>query len=349
MNKNSKLITSLIICIILLTVGDISNAKEFDKNNYEIEKKYLLTYFHNNGFDVKQINHPIELYNIEHELEAVCFTLDNKGYVILNIKDLSIPEFSIESNNPFKYGYQNIYNGPLKYYLIDKRDNLLEAKTMSRINQNEISMRYKKNKINDVTRANIIKNTINTNDIISKSDTGFGSITYTLPAWESNYYCGVDACSIVLKYYDLYFDSSFLSTSVQDTASETGDYLVNNYYIPDKGTFASELVSGCEYKGINYTGLSDYINDKDLTDYNVCSDEYSLLIIKLKINEGYPVITGTENHPSQDFTEHWVITSGYYIDIDESSYLVVNNGFGDNSVFITTDAQYYDNIVYIEK
>lgn len=44
------------------------------------------------------------------------FNISGDGYIIVNIKDLSVPEYSLDNSNPF-LGVENpIYNGGLGYY-----------------------------------------------------------------------------------------------------------------------------------------------------------------------------------------------------------------------------------------
>ena len=67
----------------------------------------------------------------------------------------------------------------------------------------------------------------------------------------------------------------------------------------------------------------------------------------VQINNGRPVITGTDNHPSPDFNEHWIITHGYYYNPSGSDYIIANDGFGHNNMYYTADGTYYDDIIYL--
>ena len=74
----------------------------------------------------------VELYDAGGEVEAVCFNFFPKGYVIVNVNDFSVPEFSPEAVTPFPNelgdGYY-VYVGPLSYYSNDGVGTLTNLRT----------------------------------------------------------------------------------------------------------------------------------------------------------------------------------------------------------------------------
>ncbi|WP_243684132.1 hypothetical protein, partial [Methanosarcina barkeri] len=56
------------------------------------------------------------LKNLDNDIEAVAFSISNEGYIIINVNDLSVPEFSMTNKSPFIVGNKSYYyNGPLAY------------------------------------------------------------------------------------------------------------------------------------------------------------------------------------------------------------------------------------------
>lgn len=312
-------------------------AKE---KSYESEREYAISYLELNGFSINSISDPIELYNLNLELEAVCFTLNKKGYIIVNVKDLDIPEFSFEASNPFVNGdYRYLYNGPTEYYYSDYKGKVFEARTNQEINKSELLLKYDKNTINKMEKYNNLNNYKQTrlNSIVS-SFVESGNIPYSLSTWSSSYYCGLDGCAIVLKYYDLHYSDSWLPSNYT-TNGNVQDYLLSNLYIKNTGTVGYYLVLGDG----QFTGLRDYLNDQNITSYEAYYQAYSLGYIHSLIDMGYPVITGILDNPT--YGDHWVITHGYLTGYDGVAYLIVNDGWGSNNIYIA--GSYCDEMVYI--
>ncbi|MCR5374304.1 MAG: hypothetical protein K6E39_02905, partial [Lachnospiraceae bacterium] len=67
------------------------------------------------GLNSKEvIEKELLLKNIDDEYEAIVFDLSGGGYIIVNIKSLSIPELSFKNRNPYS-GYEDVvYNGGLE-------------------------------------------------------------------------------------------------------------------------------------------------------------------------------------------------------------------------------------------
>ena len=75
------------------------------------------------SFGTYELQSVSPLYNINSDLEALCFNYSPSGYVIVNVNDFSIPEFSPSSTTPFPYSdsanSSYVYNGPLNYFSYD--------------------------------------------------------------------------------------------------------------------------------------------------------------------------------------------------------------------------------------
>lgn len=47
------------------------------------------------------LSDPVILYNAQQEPEAASFTINDTGYIIVNLKSLRVPEFSLKKSSPF--------------------------------------------------------------------------------------------------------------------------------------------------------------------------------------------------------------------------------------------------------
>lgn len=78
-------------------------------------KKRAELFYENQNYDKTISNYKI-LDNLYGKEEAILFSTNNEGYIIVNLNDLSIPEMSLYNNCPL-IDYDNpVYNGPLDYY-----------------------------------------------------------------------------------------------------------------------------------------------------------------------------------------------------------------------------------------
>ena len=92
----------------------------------------------------------------------------------------------------------------------------------------------------------IANQTYSTRDVITTRVSGYNS----LPTWDSDYYCGVDAAAILFAYYDDEEDDDFVPTNV-DYNEDLQEYIVDEGYLEDKGLTTLELQEG----------LDNYVDD----------------------------------------------------------------------------------------
>ncbi len=118
MNKLLKQFISITLSLFLLVSVSTAFASSGNGNqsfNFSIEKNYGEMFLESIGHTEK-LSNPIPLFNLDDELEAVNFSMGKNGYIIINVKDLSIPELSFENSSPFKsHSETYVYNGPLAY------------------------------------------------------------------------------------------------------------------------------------------------------------------------------------------------------------------------------------------
>lgn len=105
-------LTLIAMFVVIMAVVPVAMGQE---NDFSTEKEYGELFLKNMDESKKLIN-PISLNNMNGDLEAVSFSLMNGGYIIINVNDLSVPEFSLERNTPFNdRNKKYVYNGPLAY------------------------------------------------------------------------------------------------------------------------------------------------------------------------------------------------------------------------------------------
>ena len=71
---------------------------------------------------------------------------------------------------------------------------------------------------------------------------------------------------------------------------------------------------------------------------------FSFSRVKTQINRSRPIIIGTTNHPT--FGDHWIIGHGYFTSPVDGNYVIVNNGWGNNNVWIEPSTTYLDGTIH---
>lgn len=345
-----------IICIMTLLIGlmqsfvwatnsELQSSDSINNNEKHIAllKDYGEMFLDLHGYS-KQLEKPIVLYNTDIQVEALCFNITEGGYIIININDLSVPEYSVVAKNPFEKYKNNIciYNGPLSYYKQEGNE-FIYLNTNEAINKSEVRKIYSCKKINIDEKIKNTKDLIENKEYLLDSYVTERIDNYnSLPTWSSSYYCGIDAAAIVLAYYDDEVDDGFVPGLI-DSCPDLQEYLDENDYIHNGGTSAFSL---CYGDILIHSGLNGYLNYMSLDLWDAQYEDYTMNNLTPLIGLlDYPVITGTEaGHPISD--NHWIITYGFQI-TPFSSYLIVNDGFGNDEIFTTTNEAYYNDIVWI--
>lgn len=296
------------------------------------------------SFGAFSLESQVELYNKIGNVEAVCFNFSPSGYVIVNLNDYSIPEFSPSASTPFpdtlNVGVRYIYVGPLNYFITAESNSLVNMKTGNELNIDKLMYSY------DVVPDNCAKTMAlkNSSGITPRATLSF--ITRHLPVtWNSTYYCGLDGCAIELKYLDDYHDNSLLDNTM-DSNLTLQEYLSNSKYVPDAPTSSSQIVNGTFFSG--YSGINKFFKDKG-NNFSASKKAYSnsvLVEMQQSFASDYPVIIGTKPADDWNFGDHWVIAYGYYYQDLSGAHLIVNDGFGNNSIYVTIEADHYDDAIF---
>lgn len=336
--KLKSKLTSLIICITLVFSSFITASAQVNNNSsYASVKQYAQAYmkkYKSNSI----LKDPIKLYNMNNDVVALFFSDKTGGYIIINVDDKSIPEFSPSYNN--KYIVDNskkyFYNGPVTYMeeengqIVDLNNNLnlgtlyqVKSKLKGKVVYGEAE---KKNSfsVNKTSSQNL--------NLTSGYDywyTIMGSVpTYS---YNPNSICGSTAAAMYLRYYDYYINDNYVPTSI----SSSDEVLLINYLVPyiDGSTPGST-------PGELQTGITNYLRGRGIYT-SIYLDVLNMGIVAGLVGNDRPFIAGLNNHPV--YTNHWVTGYGYAGN-SSGSYIIVNDGWGASNVYINTI--YTDYIVY---
>ncbi|AAM04703.1 hypothetical protein [Methanosarcina acetivorans] len=298
-------------------------------DDFSIEKEYGTLFLEKMGYSV-ELTSPIPLNNLEGNVEAVAFSISNGGYIIINVNDLSVPEFSTTNKSPFIDGNKSYYyNGPLAYVEAEELKNR-EIKT---------TYIYKKEKVSKSKKLMELQEAATEAQKIQTLSSTSGILSHSLRTWEDDdIYCGPIAAGITLIYFDDYHDDDFVATGYENQ-NDLLDLIIDNY-IDNSGAYSWELRDG----------LNSYIADRNLAnEYSAYSTSFDYNKLMSLINADKPIDVLTNNHPT--FDDHWVIAHGYYIltvpYVDPQYYIIVNNGWGANGVNVLMD-DYLVSQVWIE-
>lgn len=331
-----------ILCIVLLIFSFSTQVFAYGEEGYSDE--YIVAKKVLSSFGTFSLESQVELYNKSGDIEAVCFNFSPNGYVIVNVNDYSIPEFSPSASTPFPdaldMGAHYVYAGPLNYFIATESNSLMNIKTGNELFVEDLKCSY------DVVPDNHAKEMVldNTSGITPRATLSF--ITRHLPVtWDSAYYCGLDGCAIELKYLDDYHDDSLLD-STMDTNLTLQKYLLNNKYLPNAATTSSDVVNGNFFGG--YSGINKFFKDRGCN-FKASKKKYTnsvLVEMQQSFASDYPVIMGTKPADDWDFGDHWVIAYGYYYQDLSGAHIIVNDGFGNNSIYVSIEADHYDDVIF---
>lgn len=275
------------------------------------------------------VTNPIILNNLANEPEAVLFTTSENGYIIVNINDFSIPELGFDNLSPF-YNYDNpIYNGPLEYYY--KQDGQIKSiADNSTIVAEQSSGYYTKQKINEpqeyLTSLRSAYQENNARYAITEK-----YLSAPLQEWGSRFFCGPAASAICMRYYydnvnTIYVDSNNLS--------EDSLIAVMQEFVGRTGTTYTDMVFG----------LNSYFESRYINTIAIRTTTFSFNRVKRSILDDRPIIIGTVGHPT--YGDHWIVAHGYFESRVDGNYIIINNGWGDNNIWITPSTTYLDGTIH---
>ncbi len=346
------------LCMIVFVVGlalpyrSVSAAdtkkESFSDSEYNYQEiaEYVTLWFDVCGYGKHKISNPLELYSKSDEKIAVMFSIDQGGYVIVNLINYDVMEFSLDSC-PEVSGDKNIYNGFLEICSEDNnrlyRDSFpssLDEETDFWIDKNAIGRIGLQEKRDQLVRIEARRGIIDSRQT-RNSTVDIGDLSHPLMTWGSGFYCQIDAAAILLRYLYDHNDSGILPYGVTNNYY-IQSYLCSNLYLADSPMNANQVVNGGVRVGNNYTlGLNAYFWNNYLPHYGI-ETYYDFSSIRYLIDSNTPVVCGVSPAiPGSTWGErHAVIVHGY-ISIDEDMFFMkVNDGNGHNGIYLNV-ADYY--------
>lgn len=354
MKRKFKVTLAVFLVIIL---GCFSNvfASENNSINLNAEKaaKRFLTKIGSN----KNFVNEISLYDPDGKENGILLSLKNSGYIVVNLDDYSIPEYSLTSNNKFitdrtkKY----IYLGPLSYY--EKNNNKsIDLKTKKEVT-NISKFREDYSNIKRLMKSNK-KTLFYNNDNISNANGTVTEYRINTPYQVPNYYynpngiCCSTASAMMLRHFQLNYINDLIPENLR---TSDGVALIKTLvpYIQLDGAASLDPshTSAGSYPQKDISGLKEYIStydNKDLANINMgCADRSSqvnaLMMsgISVRNNNSFVVSIG---YPSK-YGDHEVTGYGYVYDESKKdeggiTYEIVNDGWGSTDIHISADAVY---------
>ncbi|MBO4461994.1 MAG: hypothetical protein J5749_03845 [Lachnospiraceae bacterium] len=333
--KKRKIIAVVLVTMIVLTSSMSVSAEDW-RNKYDEDVNYAYIvaglFLKEMGNTVK-IENPIVLENLKGEQEAVLFEIISGGYIIVNLKDLSIPELAFESKNPYA-GYKNpVYNGPLNYYYRENEFYFDISGENVIIDINSVET-YDKEQIEN--KAEYVKKLVDNDKKGLKNRTVTKYINGRLERWSYNTtgFCGATAAGICMRYYHDYVDNRYVDSLF---IQEIDLIELMRGYIAREGASQEDMV----------IGLNRYFNHRGVNNrarHNGWMFNYNTVITC--VDRSRPSIIALRNHPT--YGTHWVIAWGYYNSTNRQ-YVIINDGHGNGQVLISVAENYMSEMVYFDR
>lgn len=303
-------------------------------------------------FGSYRIDYITVLHNLQGDVEAICISYDPFGYVIVNVNDYSVPEFSPTSIAPYSNSLEskttNLYNGLLSYYTIDENNICTDLLTKETLPSNDLTFNYHKEinvlkKMKTISKSNSLSKE-SYNDSYS-DDWILDKTIYNPVKWASTYCCGVHGFSMIVKYIHDYHEWYLLDDSTCRNMT-LQKYLVDNNYLPDAGVNGSPMVEG-SWLPWGYKGVNAFFADHG-SNIRAQRTAYSkidvLATMRTYFLNNMPVLLGTSPQ-NAEFDYHWLIAYGYSYWNLQGPRIIVNDGWGRDEIYVTIEDEFYEEIV----
>lgn len=287
------------------------------------------------GIDVDAtIGTPIQLYNFGNELEALLYPLGESGYVVASYKDGHIVEYSpgnipatliSAAKNQVIY-----YGGPLTFCTKSGNEftNLASGATLI-ADTDYYSVDY--------VSAISTQNTYVTQQQTRQTPLLSAPTSYVSATTSNGWYCTITGITNLLQYYDDFYSADVYSGTVS-TISGLRSALNTNKYIYNGGLYLSDAATS--HKS-SYLGLRSYLSRIDVTNYSVTVTDLECSNVKSQIGTySRPVLlmiyTSSIDDDADASSTHIVLCYGYW-ETSMTTYYIVNDGWGNNSVYVCAD------------
>lgn len=273
------------------------------------------------------VSDPLILKNFIDEIEAILFTTSEGGYIIVNTNDLSVPELSLTDSSPL-YDYDNpVYNGPLDYYYEQSGviKSVINNEVVDVDNCEEYYTREAIANPNEYLSA--LRQASNARYVIVEE-----YLSAPLQKWYvSGGHCGSIASAICMRWY---YDNVSTAYVNSNNISESSLISLMQSYVGAGGTWYDDMVDG----------LNSYFDDRNVNNTAVQTSAFSFSRVKQSILADRPIIVGTASDP--DFGDHWIIAHGYFESRVDGNYIIVNDGWRHNDVWVEPNTTTFDGTIY---
>lgn len=273
------------------------------------------------------VSNPVTLKNFANEAEAILFETSTGGYIIVNINDLSIPELSLVNSNPFSDCESPIYNGPLGYYYA-QNDAIKSVIDNTIVNVQQNVEYYTRQKVEDLQGyLTSLRQASGARYVIVEE-----YLSAPLKKWciDGNN-CGSIASAICMRWY---YDNVSTSYVNSNSISENSLIALMQNYVGVGLTGYSDLVNG----------LNSYFDSRNVDNTAARTSTFSFSRVKRSILDDRPIIVGTLDHPT--FRDHWIIAHGYFESRVDGNYIIVNDGWRSNDVWVEPNTTTFDGTIY---
>jgi hypothetical protein len=341
-----KILTFSIICAVIVSTNVYASSNE----NYLTAKSVAEQFFTQKGIDAK-LNNPVKLYNFNNEVKFLMFSNKDSGYIVVDLKDFSIPEFSPKTNNTYitNTNKKYIYNGPLSYFEEDN-NKVVDVKTKKSVGTFTDLKGKQKVKNTETSELYNVTNSADKMAVTNASATTYENhfIQGTLPsyAYNPNGICGSTAAAMFAGYYDNNsININYIPTNLE---SSDGVEIIKTLvpFIEGIASLDPEYPSPGSTTEQLRIGFQNYLRTQDVDDYMYSQATTNYARVSERTGVNRPLMVDLDNHPT--YGEHWVVTHGYQTEesifISKLTYLIVNDGWGNKDIYI--DVSYCDDLVW---
>lgn len=355
--KKKKLFSVLLAFVLLLSIVQVTATATTDNMNFEEmdysrldsiidnAQNFLNSTGYNNTLDAS-----VPMYNLNEEIEAVYFPLQPTGYLIASYKNGRVLEFSPDTQRFTDTSGKLYYNGIMEYY------KAVDNTKLDQVLSNDLVDREELKSIFDQTCL----------EYIPLYDYQPSTSTYGLepnnptPAeyvkWSDSYYCTITAITNLLEYYHDFMNADVYAENV-DTITSLRRFLKRGG--PDAGYVYSTgplyFNTACRrhnFDGNIYSGLQAYFNRNDVDTYttNVLTEgQATVSIAKTQLNAyRRPVLLGINSDSLRSSRSGLHAILAYtYMETADTTYFIVNDGWGGNHTYLCADAITWLNILYL--
>ena len=282
--------------------------------------------------DRKEIVSSANLYNSSDTIEAIFYQLSYSGYVVASYKDGHIIEYSPDDLSESLVEIsktQRLYYGGVLLFCTKFNDKYQDVITDEILDGSGF---YSIDYCDTVPKLQFDStNNSQTRDAVLSPPINYGSAS-------GGYYCTITGIANLLQYYKDYFNADVYSGNVTNYSGMRST-LSDDHYIYNGPLWLNNAITNHFHYSTLYKGLNSYLSRNDVTYYYASIHSVSISNVAQRIGTyARPVLLtiNTSSLNSQESGKHIVLCYGYW-ETSMTTYYIVNNTWGSNSVYICAD------------